>query len=94
MSARVGSGSTSTLVPLVLAFAGAGRLPAAEAPAAPGEVLPLERAVSLALEGNRDVKNAALEVVKAESALSSFRTEALPYCRLTFATFVTLLMVP
>jgi outer membrane protein TolC len=79
MSARARSGSTSAIVFFFLAFAGAGRLPAAQTPTVPAEILPLERAVALALEGNRDVKNAALEVVKAESALSSFRTEALPY---------------
>jgi len=44
-----------------------------------GEVLTLEQAVALALEGNREVKEAALEVVKAESELGGFKTKALPY---------------
>jgi len=42
------------------------------------EVLTLEQAVSMALEGNRGVKNALLEVSKAEDQLGSSRTQALP----------------
>jgi len=57
----------------------AGMTPArAGEPAPAADVLTLEQAVTLALAGNRDVRNAALEVVKAESDLGAFKTKALP----------------
>jgi outer membrane protein len=52
--------------------------PAALAPSPASEVLSLDQAVALALESNRDVKNAALDVVKAASELGAFRTQVLP----------------
>jgi outer membrane protein TolC len=45
---------------------------------APGEVLTLDEAISLALRGNRQVKNAELSVGKAEDELSAARTFRLP----------------
>src|SRR2546428_12479471 len=67
----------------VAACALAGTAPSRASESTPAaEVLTLERAVSLALEGNRDVRNAALEVVKAESELGAFKTKALPYFNL------------
>ena len=67
---------------------GMGRAPAQESraqeagvPAA--EVLTLERAISLALENNRLVKNAALEAAKAEDGLAAYRTRLLPSLDLT-----------
>ena len=63
------------------ALAGAAPPDASQPPAAtaphPG-VLTLEQALTLALQGNRDVRNAALEVAKAEDELRSYRTQALP----------------
>ena len=51
--------------------------PPAAAASRPG-ILTLEQALTLAFQGNRDVRNAALEVAKAEDELRSFRTQALP----------------
>ena len=42
------------------------------------ELLTLERAVSLALENNRQVKNAALEVGRSEDQIAAFKTKRLP----------------
>lgn len=53
------------------------------APAQEDEVLTLERAVLLALENNRLVKNAVLEAAKAEDDLLAFRTRFLPSIDLT-----------
>ncbi len=47
-------------------------------PVATPEVLALEQAVALALQGNREVRNAALEVAKAEDDLRAFRVQGLP----------------
>ena len=47
-----------------------------------GEVLTLERAVMLALENNRRVKNAALEVGKSEDEIAAFKTKRLPALKL------------
>jgi outer membrane protein len=47
-------------------------------PAATSEVLTLERAVALALENNRLIKNAALEAAKAQDSLAASRTRLLP----------------
>lgn len=77
--------SAAGALALALAFAGASLAwaappdpsqPAATAPR-PG-ILTLEQALTLAFQGNRDVRNAALEVAKAEDELRSFRTQALP----------------
>ncbi len=46
------------------------------------EVLTLERAVTLALENNRQVKNAALEVGKSEDQIAAFKTKRLPALKL------------
>ncbi len=50
------------------------------APAA--DVLTLEQAVTLALENNRQVKNAALEVGKSEDQIAAFKTKRLPALKL------------
>lgn len=50
--------------------------------APPGEVLTLERAVMLALENNRQVINAALEVGKSEDQIAAFKTKRLPAFKL------------
>jgi len=47
-------------------------------PAGSGEVLTIEQVVRLALEGNRDVRNAVLEVANAEDELRTYRTKGLP----------------
>jgi outer membrane efflux protein len=44
----------------------------------PPGVLTLEQAVALALQGNRDVRNTALEAGKAEDELRAFRVQGLP----------------
>ncbi len=76
-------GRRPVLALTVAACAIAWMIPArADEPAPAAEVLTLEQAVRLALEGNRDVRNAALEVVKAESELGAFKTKALPYFNL------------
>ena len=49
-----------------------------ESPANPAQVLTLEQAVALALENNRSVKNAELEVSKQEDSLAIARTRRLP----------------
>jgi outer membrane protein TolC len=54
------------------------------------EVLTLEQAVALALEGNRTVRNAELEVSKAEDRLAAARTHRLP--SLKFNSFSSLLL--
>src|SRR5260221_4636037 len=46
--------------------------------AASGETLSIEQAVSLAFEGNRQIKSAVLDVSKAQDELGSSRTNALP----------------
>ncbi len=51
-------------------------------PAPSGEVLTLEQAVTLALENNRQVKNAALEVGKSEDQIAAFKTKRLPAFKL------------
>ena len=53
---------------------------AAQAQSGPatGEVLSLERAISSALQSNRDVRNAMLEAEKAEDSVAAFRTHRLP----------------
>jgi outer membrane protein len=51
---------------------------AAENPASQPEVMTLEQAVALALENNRTVKNAELEVSKQEDGLAVARTRRLP----------------
>jgi outer membrane protein len=51
--------------------------------ASTSEVLPLERAVVLALENNRSVKNAELEVSKQEDSLAAVRTRRLPSFNVT-----------
>src|SRR5262245_52692992 len=58
-------------VTLVLA---AGPLRAAE----PDDVLPLDQAVALALQNNRRVKKAGLEVEKAQNQVAATRTYRLP----------------
>ena len=58
-------------------------------PPGPTEVLSLEQAVALALENNRTVKNAELEVSKAEDRLAVARTHRLP--SLNFNAFSSLL---
>jgi len=72
---------------LFLALILGGAAAAAAAPPDPAEppaeatrpgVLTLEQAVTLALQGNRDVLNAALEVAKAEDSLRAFRVQGLP----------------
>ncbi|MGE5220237.1 MAG: TolC family protein [Chloroflexota bacterium] len=50
--------------------------------ASTGEVLTLDRAVTLALENNRQVKNAALEVGKSEDEIAAFKTKRLPSLKL------------
>lgn len=47
-----------------------------------GELLTLQRAVALALENNRQVKNAALEVGKSEDEIAAFKTKRLPALKL------------
>jgi outer membrane protein TolC len=47
-----------------------------------GEVLTLERAVALALQNNRQVKNATLEVGKSEDQIAAFKTKRLPALKL------------
>ncbi len=42
------------------------------------EILTLDRALSLALESNRDLKSAHLEVAKAEDRLAAYKTHRLP----------------
>lgn len=56
----------------------------------PTEVLSLEQAVALALENNRTVKNAGLEVSKAEDRLAVARTHRLP--SVSFNAFSSLLL--
>jgi outer membrane protein TolC len=65
---------------LTLAHPDASAAPQAstEPPAAAPEVLTLERALTLALEGNREIRNAVLDVTKAEDTLRAFRTQGLP----------------
>ena len=47
-----------------------------------GEILTLERAVTLALQNNRQVSNAALEVGKSEDGIAAFKTKRLPALKL------------
>ena len=47
-----------------------------------GEVLTLEQAVTLALQKNRQVNNAALEVGKSEDEIAAFKTKRLPALKL------------
>jgi outer membrane protein TolC len=47
-----------------------------------GEVLTLDRAVMLALQNNRQVNNAALEVSKSEDQIAAFKTKRLPGLKL------------
>src|SRR5262245_5727717 len=56
------------------------------------EVLALEQAVAMALENNRAVKNAELEVSKQEDRLATARTRRLP--SLNFNAFSSLLLQP
>ncbi len=51
-------------------------------PAPTGEVLTLEQAVTLALQNNRQVKNAALEIGKSEDQIAAFKTRRLPAFKL------------
>jgi outer membrane protein len=47
-----------------------------------GELLTLDRAVTLALQNNRQVNNAALEVGKSEDGIAAFKTKRLPALKL------------
>jgi outer membrane protein len=47
-----------------------------------GELLTLDRAVMLALQNNRQVNNAALEVGKSEDGIAAFKTKRLPALKL------------
>jgi outer membrane protein TolC len=47
-----------------------------------GELLTLEQALALALQANRNVENAALEVRKAEDSVAAVRTRRLPILHL------------
>lgn len=47
-----------------------------------GEILTLEQAVTLALQKNRQVNNAALEVGKSEDEIAAFKTKRLPALKL------------
>lgn len=60
--------------------------------ASTGEVLTLERAVTLALQNNRQVKNAALEVSKSEDQIAAFKTKRLP--ALKFEAIEAYLLAP
>jgi outer membrane protein TolC len=53
-------------------------LQAQSSPAGGGEVLTLEMALELALQANRDIRNAGLEVQKAGDQLAAARTRRLP----------------
>lgn len=79
----------STAAGLVLALLVASPVPAGAEPpgtAVPGSgeapsaasLLTLDEAVALALKGNRDLQNAALDAANAEDELRSFRTQGLP----------------
>ncbi|HKB08370.1 MAG TPA: TolC family protein [Candidatus Polarisedimenticolia bacterium] len=69
---------------LALCFGGATSLPAAPpdgtrpAIPPPTEVLTLGQAITLALSGNRDLKNAALEAAKADDEVHATRAQGLP----------------
>lgn len=49
---------------------------------ATGEVLTLDQAIALALENNRQLKNAALDVAKSQDQIDSNRTQRLPQLQL------------
>ena len=65
---------------------------AAENPPGAPDVLTLEQAVVLALENNRTVQNAELEVAKAEDRLAASRTHRFP--SFSFNLFSSLLLQP
>ena len=68
-----------SLLVAVLALCGTNRINGQTQPAsAPSEVLTLEKAISLALESNREVQNARLEAEKARDNAAAFRTYRLP----------------
>ncbi len=63
---------------VVLSLPGVALAASPVAPDARGEILTIEQSVRLALEGNRDIRNAALEVANAEDELRTYRTKGLP----------------
>jgi outer membrane protein len=66
------------LLAIILVMASPLRIPAQQGAGAPGEVLTLDEAVSLALRENRQVKNAQLSVGQAGDAVAVARTLRLP----------------
>lgn len=66
------------LLAIILVMASPLSVPAQQGAGAPGEVLTLDEAVSLALHENRQVKNAQLSVGQAGDALAAARTLRLP----------------
>lgn len=75
---------------LLLALFVPGWIWAAENQGGPPEIMTLEQAVALALEGNRTVRNAELEVSKADDRLAVARTHRLP--SFNFNAFSSLLL--
>jgi outer membrane protein TolC len=66
------------LLAIILVMASPLSVPAQQGAGAPGEVLTLDEAVSLALRANRQVKNAQLSVGQAGDAVAAARTLRLP----------------
>ena len=66
------------LFAIIILTAGPSSVPAQQSSAAPGEVLTLDEAISLALRDNREVKNAQLGVGKADDDVAAARTYRLP----------------
>src|ERR1044071_7892187 len=69
---------TTLIGALLILLAGAGLTNAQQADAPPAEALTLERAIRIALEGNRPVRNARLDVLNFDDRAAELRTKRLP----------------
>jgi outer membrane protein TolC len=68
---------------LLILLLGAHAAQAQEPAASPSEVLTLEQAIALALQGNRQIKTSALEVTKYEHRIAAAKTYRLPEFKTT-----------
>ncbi|MBV9929084.1 MAG: TolC family protein [Acidobacteria bacterium] len=74
---------TTLIGALFVLLAGAAMAKAQQPDAPPAETLILERAIEMALEGNRPVKNARLDVENFADRLAELRTKRLPSFKVT-----------
>jgi outer membrane protein len=74
---------TTLIGALLILLAGAGPARARQTEPPPAEALTLERAIQIALEGNRPVRNARLDVENSGDRVAELRTKRLPSFKVT-----------